>query len=430
MHFPAIATGFCLLAKYFTKSPIPLSSVSSTPTVLSTNSIADITVKSAEGVSKAVESVEEVGTKPVKDVSKSVEKQAINTIERNASPFDERSGFERIESTRRSSILSFEASQSRTDSREMEVECAPNRGVLQARTKKDLELVAAKNPILRSITQRIELGEADELMNKVLKMFEEIEEMEKFRLQLQALRATFHEDLGDGVQARVDPIPLENWIDMIKEVEIALDIVRCEMTVEDVDDLLTRLYIEMNRLAAVYAKSKEDRKRIALKVSAKIKEYAEVLLESPCEVRLAVERARVRSVVAKCFTPSDAEYLALLSPGSSHIPSCDRSCVLSYLPYRVLERSEVGSEPDLILNEGSRCSTPSEVPNTPRVSISELQEDPGIMPMAEEPIGMNMRRLDVVVVKSKRIERRETAKVGQVRKMAKVTGGGKPAWRF
>ncbi|ELU38017.1 hypothetical protein AG1IA_07950 [Rhizoctonia solani AG-1 IA] len=416
MHFPAIATGFCLLAKYFTKSPIPLSSVSSTPTVLSTNSIADITVKSAEGVSKAVESVEEVGTKPVKDVSKSVEKQAINTIERNASPFDERSGFERIESTRRSSILSFERRLA-VSSHVASLSIKNEAWVGRARTKKDLELVAAKNPILRSITQRIELGEADELMNKVLKMFEEIEEMEKFRLHL---RATFHEDLGDGVQARVDPIPLENWIDMIKEVEIALDIVRCEMTVEDVDDLLTRLYIEMNRLAAVYAKSKEDRKRIALKVSAKIKEYAEVLLESPCEVRLAVERARVRSVVAKCFTPSDAEYLALLSPGSSHIPSFAGSDTII----------SVGSEPDLILNEGSRCSTPSEVPNTPRVSISELQEDPGIMPMAEEPIGMNMRQLDVVVVKSKRIERKETAKVGQVRKMAKVTGGGKVAWRF
>jgi hypothetical protein len=55
----------------------------------------------------------------------------------------------------------------------------------RARIKKDLELIVAKNPILRPITQKIECGEADELMNKVLKMFEEIEETEKFRLQLQ-----------------------------------------------------------------------------------------------------------------------------------------------------------------------------------------------------------------------------------------------------
>jgi hypothetical protein len=59
---------------------------------------------------------------------------------------------------------------------------------------------------------------------------------------------------------------------MIREGEIALDIARCEMTVEDVDDLLTRLYIETNRLVAAHAKSKEDRKRMALEVSAKIKE--------------------------------------------------------------------------------------------------------------------------------------------------------------
>ncbi|CCO30898.1 hypothetical protein BN14_04931 [Rhizoctonia solani AG-1 IB] len=265
-------------------------------------------------------------------------------------------------------------------------------------------------------------------MNKVLKMFEEIEETEKFRLQLQV--PAFDEDLGDEPQAGVDAVPLGAWIDMIREGEIALDIARCEMTVEDVDDLLTRLYIQTNRLAAAHAKSKEDKKRMALEVSAKIKEYAEVLLESPCEVRLAVERARVRSVVAKRFTPSDAEYFVSLSPGSSHVLGCDGSCVSSYLPHRVGEKSEVGSEPELIVSEGSRCSTPSEVPNTPRVSISELQEELEIRTIADELNSVDVRPAEAVTIKSQAIERKVVAKVGPVRKVTKVKGGAKPAWRF
>ncbi|CAE6346451.1 unnamed protein product [Rhizoctonia solani] len=428
MHFPAIATGFRLLAKCFTKSPILSSAADRIPTVPSTSSIIDVVVKSVGDVLKAVEAVEEVAAKPVETVSKSVGNQGANAIESNASPFQKDavgSVSKRIESMRSWRVPLFEVPQSRTDSSEVQVECTPNGAVLQARIKKDLEFVAAKNPILRSITQIIERDEEDELMNKVLKLFEEVEEMEKFKLQLQV--PIFDEDLGDEVQARADIVPLGTWIDAVKEAEIALDIARCEMTVEDVDDLLTRLYIDMNRLVAIHAKNTEDRKRMALEVSAKIKEYAEVLLESPCEIRLAVDRARLRSVVAKRFTPGDAEYLASLGPGSSHALGCDGGCISSYLPHRIGEKSEVGSEPELITSEGSRCSTPSEAPNTPRVSISELQGEPEIVAMAEEINPIYMKPVEVVRVKSKTIDRRATAKIGPVRKVTNIPGGGKPA---
>ncbi|CAE6436028.1 unnamed protein product, partial [Rhizoctonia solani] len=211
------------------------------------------------------------------------------------------------------------------------------------------------------------------------------------------------------------------WIDPVKEAEIALDIARCEMTVEDVDNLLARIYIEMNRLVVVHAKNKEERKRMALEVSTRIREYAGILLESECEVRLAVERARAKSVIAKRFTPRDAEYLASLTPGSSHIPSCDGSCVSSYLPHRMEGNSQDEFMPELARSEGSGSSTPSEIPSTPRTLTTELEPDIRTMPDTAdlEKVGS----LKVISAKSNPIKAVRKTPVGKV-------WGGKPAWRF
>ncbi|CAE6458733.1 unnamed protein product [Rhizoctonia solani] len=415
MHFPAVATGFRLLVKYFVSSTdlsLPACKVS---TVAPTNSIVD-------AVMKSVEVVEEVTKGPAQNLSNGVEKEVPEVVESTV-------GLEEntAENATRAESMSARAtvlgvSQSRADSSQIQVECAPNGGVLQAKVKKDLKLVSAKHPILRSVAQNVEHGETDELMDKVLKMLKELDEMEKFRLQLRV--PAFDEELGDGVQVEEDHPP-SAWIDASKEAEIALDIARCEMILEDVDDLLTRLYIELNRLVVMHARNKEERKRMALEVSTRIKEYAGVLLESECEIRLAVERARVRSVVAKRFTPSDVHYLASLTPGSLHVPNCDGSCAASYLPRRVAEKNEAELVPELARSEGSRCSTPSEVLNTPRASIAELQDELGIMIIAEEA------KQEVVPTKSKRrfgpnMVDRNTP----VRKTIKASGSGKPAWRF
>ncbi|CAE6499474.1 unnamed protein product [Rhizoctonia solani] len=408
MHFPAIATGFRLLAKCFIKSPIP-SSVGKVLTAASITPIVDVAMQSVEPVETPVE----VMKTPVGTVTEVVGKQAGGASEKTMA--------ETMRSTR---TTVFQMFQPLARSSKVQVECARKEGVLQAHAKKEWELVAAKHPIASSMVRKAERGEADELMDKVLRMFEDIDEMEKFRLQLRV--AVYDEDPGDGVQVKEDPTPLNRWIDSAKEAEIALDIARCEMTIEDVDDLLTRLYIEMNYLVVVHATNKEERKRMAVEVSARIKEYAEVLLESQCEIRLAVERARVRSVVAKRFTPSDAEYLASLTPGSSHIPSCDRSCVSSYLLHRVAENSEDESIPELTRSEASRCSTPSEVPSTPRASITELQAEPSIIITSEE-----VKPVEVVPVKSQKMaDSNMVANRAPVRKATTVTGGGKPTWRF
>ncbi|KAG8706578.1 hypothetical protein FRC11_008115 [Ceratobasidium sp. 423] len=411
MHFPAVATGFRLLAKCFVRSSVPSSSVCRVSSVASANSIVDVVMKS-------VEAAEEVTKNPVEAVSNGVERKVVGVAERTVDLEKNTAETVAMTESMKSTRATFET-QSRTDSSKIQIECAPNGGVLQARVKKDLELVTAKHPIPRCMAQRVERGEADELMDKILKMFKELDEMKKFRLQLRV--PAFDEDLGDGVQVEDDP-PLDTWVDAAKEAEIALDIARCEMTVEDVDDLLTRLYIELNRFVVMHARNKEERKRMALEVSTRIKEYAEVLLESECEIRLAVERARVKSVVAKRFTPSDVQYLASLTPGSSHVPSCDGSCVSSYLPHRVAETSEVEPVPELARSEGSRCSTPSEVPSTPRASTAELQEEPGIIIISEET------RKEVMPAKSRKTHDPTVSKKMPVRKATKVAGG-KPAWR-
>ncbi|EUC53743.1 hypothetical protein RSOL_016760 [Rhizoctonia solani AG-3 Rhs1AP] len=310
-----------------------------------------------------------------------------------------------------------------TNLSQVQVECAPMEGVLQARVDVELGLATANHPIVRPMARGTQRGEVDELMDKALRMFEEIEEMRKFRLQLRV--PMFDEDLSDAVPVKEDPTPFDTWIDPVKEAEIALDVARCDMTVEDVDDLLTRLYIEMNRLVVVRAHDKEERRRMAREVSARIREYAGVLLESQCEILLAIERARVRSVVAKRFTLGDAGYLASLTPGSSHIPSCDGSCVLSYLPHRIAENSQDGSTPDLIESEGSRCSTPSESPSTPRASMAELQE-PDIMILSSE---MKLESVAVVLA-NKIVDPNVMARRTSALKAAKVAEGGKPAWKF
>ncbi|CUA76590.1 hypothetical protein RSOLAG22IIIB_12380 [Rhizoctonia solani] len=301
--------------------------------------------------------------------------------------------------------IAFQAFPSLTVSSKIHVECASKQGVLQARVKGP-EPPAAKQPIVRSVARKAERGEADELTEKVLDMFEEIN---GFSVPI------FDENSGE------DCIPLSRWIEPVKEAEIALDIARCEMTVEDVDDLLARIYIEMNRLVVVHAKNKEQKKRMALEVSTRIREYAGILLESECEVRLAVERARAKSVIAKRFTPSDAEYLASLTPGSSHIPSCDGSCVSSYLPHRMEGNDQDEFIPELARSEGSGCSTASEIPSTPRTLTTELEPHIGIMPNTADLAKLGS--LKVVSVKS------SPTKV--VRKtLAGKAWGGKPAWRF
>ncbi|KDN42387.1 hypothetical protein RSAG8_06878, partial [Rhizoctonia solani AG-8 WAC10335] len=346
MHFPAIATGFRLLAKCFIKSPIP----SSVGKVLTAASITPISLLACSV--EAVETAVEVTKTPVGAVTEVVGKQAAGASEKTMA--------ETMRSTR---TTVFQMFQPLARSSKVQVE---------ARAEKEWELVAAKHPIASSMVRKAERGEADESMDKVSRMFEDIDEMEQFRLQLRV--AVYDEDPGDGVQVKEDPTPLNRWIDSAKEAEIALDIARCEMTIEDVDDLLTRLYIEMNCLVVVHATSKEERKRMAAEVSARIKEYAEVLLESQCEIRLAVERARVRSVVAKRFTPSDAD----------------------------------------------------EVPSTPRASITELQAEPSIIIISEE-----VKPVEVVPVKSQKMaDSNMVANRAPVRKATKVTGGGKPAWRF
>ncbi|CAE6422604.1 unnamed protein product [Rhizoctonia solani] len=404
MHFPAITTGFRLLAKCLIKSSAPSSLVGEVPAVSSTTSIMDTVMK--------FKSIEEAVTKSSETISKPVEKNPIihidhcivQTVAKKTEPMG---------NMRSTAIVS----QSRTDSSKVQVECTTEQGILQARMKEDMGLVAVKYPIIRSVTRQIERDEADELMEKVMEIFKDIHEVERFRLQLRL--PAFDEDLDAEIEADKDPIHISShrWLDPAKEADIALDIARCEMTAEDVDELLARLYAELNRRAVLHGES-EERKRLALEVSAKIKEYAKVLLESECEIRLAVERARLRSVVTKRFTSSDAEYLALLTPGSSHIPTCDGSCMSTFLPQRV-EKNEFGQVPELTTSEGSRCSTPSEVPSTPRAPIDELEEEPDVMVIYEPmPVEVASAKFNMM---AKRIP---------ARKVIKMARGGKPVWRF
>ncbi|KAH7338564.1 hypothetical protein B0J17DRAFT_705959 [Rhizoctonia solani] len=385
----AIVTGFRLLAKCFVKPSIPSSLVDKASAAGSTTLIVDAVIKN----------VEDVATKPAEQVSKVAENKLVGATENNIS----RAVAKKTEPMRSTRATAFGVSQSQTDSSKVQVECATKQGVLQARVKMDLELVAAGHPVLRSVAQKVERGEADELMDQVLKMLEE---------------ALFEDGLDDGIEAEEDPAFRDTWFDPAKEAGIALEIARCEMTIEGVDDLLARLYIELNHLAVMHAKN-EERERMALEVSEKIKEYAEVLLESECEIRLAVERARVKSVVTKQFTASDAEYLASLTPGSSHILNCDRSCASTYLLHRVTEKNEFGLVPELIMSEDSRCSTPSEVPSTPRASINELQEEPDVMVMYEAKL------VDVASVQSNVMAKKIPA-----RKAITVAGSGRPVWKF
>ncbi|CAE6438230.1 unnamed protein product [Rhizoctonia solani] len=405
MHFPAIATGFRVLAECFIKSSAPSSLVGEVPAVSSTTSIVDTVMK--------LKSIEEPVTKSSETISKPVEKNPIvpvddyivQTVSKKTEPMG---------NMRSTAIVS----QSRTDSSKVQVECTTKQGILQARMKEDMGLVAVKYPIIRSVTRQIERDEADELMEKVMEIFNDMHEMERYRRQLRV--PAFDEDLEAEIEYEEDPIYISSHtrLDTAKEAEIALDIARCEMTADDVDELLARLYTELNRRAVQHGESKEERKRLALEVSAKIKEYAKVLLESECEIRLAVERARLRSVVAKRFTSSDAQYLALLAPGSSHIPTCDGSCMSTFLPHR-LEKNEFGQVPELTTSEGSRCSTPSEVPSTPRAPIDELEEEPDVMVIYEpRPVEVASAKFNMMV---KRIP---------ARKAIKIARGGKLAWRF
>ncbi|CAE7233124.1 unnamed protein product [Rhizoctonia solani] len=398
MHFPIIEAGFRLLAKCLVGTP-----VSSSVRHVSTT---DSTTPTMAVAMQGIETVEEVGRKSVEIILKVIGTRVLGATDKTTADITAKKTDSM--STRATALQRF---QPLANWNKVQVECAPKKGVLQAHAKQEIKLLTVKHPI-GSTSRKVESGE----VHNVLKMFEEINETECVPVF----------DEGDGVQTEEDPVPLDAWIDPVMEAEIALDVARCEMTVEDVDDLLTRLYIDLNRLVVLRAKNKEGRKRMAREVSVRIKEYAGVLLESQCEVRLAVERARVRSVVVKRFTPSDAKYLASLSPGSSHIPNCDESCVSSYLPHRIAENGRDGSIPELTRSEGSMCSTPSEIPSTPRASTTEPQEELEITIVSEETPA-EVKSVQVVPVQSKRICMTTTNTMPKVMKVAR---GDKPAWKF
>jgi hypothetical protein len=158
-----------------------------------------------------------------------------------------------------------------------------------------------------------------------------------------------------------------------------------------------------------------------------------VLLESACEVRLAVERARVRCAGLRRFTLEDVAYLALLAPGSSHVVGCDRTCVKSYLPYRgglggefvldlfvrwlICGLGWVGL--GLLSESGSVVSSPSEVPSTPRLSMGELRDEQVVI------VGSEEEKPEIVPVE-KMFEPKTVRKTKVVRL---ATRSARPAWR-
>lgn len=66
------------------------------------------------------------------------------------------------------------------------------------------------------------------------------------------------------------------WLSATEEAEFASRIVRCEMTVEDVDELLCDLYHGMNALVLKHAENSEERRSMAREVHGKIKEYVQI----------------------------------------------------------------------------------------------------------------------------------------------------------
>ncbi|KAG9086335.1 hypothetical protein FS749_003704 [Ceratobasidium sp. UAMH 11750] len=260
------------------------------------------------------------------------------------------------------------------------VSCRVRGDFLETRNK-PLKPIEIENPILAR--KAAEEAELEELVEKVRQMHDELEAYKsqpKISCRIPAyVEEEFTKDLGEMVVVQktrdVQGGDVMEWIDAAELVDFAMRVARCDdMTVEGVDEVLYYLYARMNALVLERAKKAEEKTKWMNEVAHKIKEYAEVLLDTPCEVQLAVERASVRT--AGLRHANDIQHLASLAPGSSHVAGCDLSCVASYLPRRE-EHEYQNSEPELSVGGSSRSSSPSlgSIPSTPRLSSVELPDD-------------------------------------------------------
>ncbi|KAG8719463.1 hypothetical protein FRC08_002778 [Ceratobasidium sp. 394] len=260
------------------------------------------------------------------------------------------------------------------------VSCRVRGDFLETRNKR-LKPIEIENPILAR--KAAEEAELEELVEKVRQMHEELEgykSQAKISCQIPAyVEEEFTKGLGETVVIQktrdVQGGGVMEWIDTTELADFAIRVARCDdMTVEGVDEVLYYVYARMNALVLERAKKAEEKTKWMNEVAHKIKEYAEVLLDTPCEVQLAVERASVRT--AGLRHANNIQRLASLAPGSFHVAGCDLSCVASYLP-RPEEHEYQNSEPELSVGGSSRSSSPSlsSIPNTPCLSSVEWPDD-------------------------------------------------------
>ncbi|QRV72233.1 hypothetical protein RhiJN_00247 [Ceratobasidium sp. AG-Ba] len=257
------------------------------------------------------------------------------------------------------------------------VTCRVRGNLLETRNKV-LKTIQVTNPIMAP--KSVEEVELKELVEKVRRMYEELERSKNEVKISNRIPAYVEPGFEEFDQEETDIQPTQKlqhhsfqpqWMEITEVVEIATSVTRCDdMTVEGVDEVLRDINIRMNAMVAERAKTIEEQNKWMDEVGEKMKEYAEVLLDSPCEVQLAIERARVRAVGLR--RASDAAYLISLSPGSFHVPGCDLACLENYLPRRATETGYPESEPGL--SSGSTSPSLSSAPSTPQSFSTELPQ--------------------------------------------------------
>ncbi|KAG9114057.1 hypothetical protein FRC07_007703, partial [Ceratobasidium sp. 392] len=218
------------------------------------------------------------------------------------------------------------------------VTCRGMSTLLETRNKVPVP-VQVINPILTR--KSAEEAELEELVENVRQMEQDLEAFKhevNASTRLSALvREISTEDIDENVVVReiektesiqhssVQP----SWIDATETFRFAMRVVHCEdMTDEGVDEVLYQIFSRMSVLVFERAENTEEQKQFMDEAVYKIKEYAEVLLATPREVELAVERVCVR--IADSYYAEEVEYLAPLSQST---PTCDLLCVGSHLPH-------------------------------------------------------------------------------------------------
>ncbi|KAG8736807.1 hypothetical protein FRC10_008937 [Ceratobasidium sp. 414] len=310
-----------------------------------------------------------------------------------------------------------------------DVSCRARGDFLETRNK-HLKLIEVANPIL--VRKAAEEAELEELVDTVRQMHKELEAYKSEAKVSSWFPAYVEEEFTeDSVIQKTRDVwcgDATGWLNTAEVVDFAMRIARCDdMTVEGVDEVLYDIHARMNALVHERAKNTEEKRGWMNEVAHKIKGYAEVLLDTPCEVQLAVQRASVRAT--GLHHVNDIQYLASLAPGLSHVAGCNSSCAGSYLPRRA-EHEYQSSEPELSVGGSSRSSSPSlsSVPSTPRSSSVGLPEDDRRMSVDEEAAALFKRFEGAPVKRCKQ----KMGSFGEKKSSKPSRTSGvvvKPAWR-